>query len=299
MKNKQIILTGACGQLGLTIKDRWSSSSLSEKYELVCKDKAQLDITSKISLENTFKNQNISAVINTAAYTAVDKAESEQDEAYLLNEFAPQNLASCSMKYSFTLIHVSTDFVFSGENTTPYLISDVTGPQNVYGKSKRAGEIAISKESPNLSTVIRTSWLYSCHRNNFVKSMIRQMSEKEQLCVVSDQVGSPTSTDSLVDLIFTMLKTEDYSGIYHWSDSGSVSWYDFALVIQDYCLGAGLLKKRIPIIPISTDQYPTPARRPKYSVLDLSLTKERYSIEPKPWKESLKQVIDRIADKEK
>ena len=298
MKNKPIVVTGACGQLALTIKERWASFSGANEFELVCKDKKQLDITSKDSIEKTFDNQNFSVLINTAAYTAVDKAESEQDKAYILNHLGPENLASYSLKSNSKLIHLSTDFVFSGKKGKPYLTTDLTDPLSVYGKSKRAGEAAILGMNPHLSTVIRTSWLYSPHKNNFVKSMIRLMSEKESLRVVKDQIGSPTSTDSLVDLLFTMLKTEDYSGIYHWSDSGSVSWYDFALVIQDYCIDVGLLKKRIPIIPIGTSQYPTPARRPKYSVMDLSLTIEKYSIEPKPWKESLKRVIERIAGNE-
>ena len=299
MKGKPIVVTGACGQLALSIKERWASFSRADEFELVCKDKKQLDITSKGSIEKTFNRQKVSVLINTAAYTSVDEAESEQDQAYLLNHVGSQNLASYSLKSNFKLIHISTDFVFSGKKAEPYLTTDLTDPPNVYGKSKRAGEAAIFRMNPRLSTVIRTSWLYSKHRNNFVRSMIRLMSERESLHIVNDQIGSPTSTDSLVDLIFTMLKTEDYSGIYHWSDRGSVSWYDFALVIQDYCLDTGLLKKRIPIIPISTNQYPTSARRPKYSVMDSSLTIEKYSIEPKPWKESLKQVIERIAGNEK
>jgi len=298
VNKNQIILTGACGQLGLTIKERWSSFSRAEEFELVCKDKDQLDITSKDSIEKAFNSQKVSVLINAAAYTAVDKAESEQDKAYLLNQLGPQYLASYSLKSNFKLIHVSTDFVFSGKNSKPYLTTDITDPPNVYGKSKLAGEKAILEMNPHLSTVIRTSWLYSRHRNNFVKSMIRLMSEKESLCVVNDQIGSPTSTESLVDLIFTMLKTDDYSGIYHWSDSGSLSWYDFALAIQNYCIEVGLLKKRIPIIPISTSEYPTFACRPKYSVMDSSQTIEKYSIEPKPWKENLKQVIEKMAGNE-
>tara|TARA_B100000686_G_C16578003_1_gene856571 strand:- start:29 stop:928 length:900 start_codon:yes stop_codon:yes gene_type:complete len=299
VKKKSIVLTGAAGQLGLTLKECWSSFSLAKDFELVCKDKKQLDVTSRDSLENTFKGKEIALVINTAAYTAVDKAESEPDQAYLLNQFAPQFLAIWSMKSNCNLIHLSTDFIFSGKSNSPYLTTDIAEPLNVYGKSKLAGEIALLKENPQHSTIIRTSWLYSHQRSNFVKSMIKLMSEKDELRIVDDQIGSPTATDSIVELIFAMLKAEHYSGVYHWSDQGSVSRYDFALAIQEYSLNAGLLKSKIPIIPISTDQYQTPAERPKYSVLDLELTKNKFSIEPKLWKERLQDVIRRIADNEK
>ena len=172
MKKNLIVVTGAYSQLGLTLKERWTTTALSEKFEIVYKDKSQLDITSPDSLEKNFKREKIAAVINTAAYTAVDKAEIEKKQAFLLNEFAPQNLASWAMKLNFRLLHISTDFVFSGESSVPYLTTDLTEPLNVYGKSKRAGETAVLKENPRLSTILRTSWLYSPYKNNFVKSMI-------------------------------------------------------------------------------------------------------------------------------
>mgnify|MGYP003389026658 CR=1 FL=1 len=295
MKKRQIVITGADGQLGLTFRGNWSTSGLAKKYELVCGGFDHIDITSRASVESKLCPDNVSVIVNFAAYTGVEKAENEEERSYRVNQLGVKVLAAWAKEANCKLIHISTDFVFSGEKESPYLTTDNTNPLNVYGKSKLEGENEILKAELESSTIIRTSWLYSQFRTNFVKTMLRLMSERESLNVVNDQIGSPTSTDSIVELIFAMLKSGDYAGTYHWSDIGNISWYEFAVAIQRLGLEFGILTRSIQILPIGSEKYPTKALRPKYSVLDINLAKNKFSLVPQLWDTRLRHVIKRIA----
>jgi dTDP-4-dehydrorhamnose reductase len=224
----------------------------------------------------------------------VDKAESDQENAYLVNEKGPENLAKSCVKTATRLIHVSTDFVFSGAFDKPIALTQTTNPAGVYGASKRAGELAIMGQLPDNTVILRTSWLYSPFNANFVKTMLRLMNERDSLSVVADQRGAPTSTASLALAIFKAIEKPEVNGIYHWSDAADISWYDFAVAIQESAVKAGLLKKAIAINPIKTSDYPTPAARPAYSVLDCSQTETDLGLQQFDWRVQLDQVLQKL-----
>lgn len=296
MSESQIVLTGAGGQLGLTLRRLWPDSPLSERYELVCFDVAQLDITLAERIAAMFDPGAVDHIVNAAAYTAVDKAESERDEALAVNGDGPCNLAGWAAEYDAGLIQISTDFVFDGQADKPYPPDAEPNPAGAYGATKLAGEQAVLKRLPQRGMVLRTSWLYSPFRANFVKTMLRLMQERDSLAVVNDQIGSPTSTFSLARLLLAILEQGNRGGIYHWSDAGAISWYDFALAIRDEGLEAGILEKNPRIRPIPASEYPAPAARPAYSVLDVSKTVQDYGCEPRDWRTELQRVIRQLAD---
>jgi dTDP-4-dehydrorhamnose reductase len=293
MEKPIVLLTGAAGQLGKTIQALWSQSGLADRYALHPVSRKQLDITSADNVAKLFDELKPAIVINCSAYTAVDKAESDQENAYLVNEKGPENLAKSCVKTGTRLIHVSTDFVFSGTFDKPIALTQATNPAGVYGASKRAGELAIMAQ-PGSAVILRTSWLYSPFNANFVKTMLRLMSERESLGVVADQRGAPTSTASLALAIFKAIDKPEVNGIYHWSDAADISWQDFAVAIQDSAVAAGLLKKTIPISPIKTSDYPTPAARPSYSVLDCSQAEADLGFQQFDWRTQLDQVIRKL-----
>lgn len=295
MTRKQILVTGAAGQLGLTLQEKWQESGLSQEFDLCCTDIGQIDITNSDSIQSYLADREVAIIINGAAYTAVDQAESNAELAHKINKVGAENLAQWAKLNSARLIQISTDFVFSGDKDSPYSPTDRTGPLGVYGKTKLDGEQAVLTHCPGQSVIIRTSWLYSPYQANFVKTMLRLMEERDELSVVNDQIGSPTSTYSLVELIFRVANQSAHHGIFHWSDKGNISWYDFALAIQQQGLEAGLLNSAIPIKPIPTEQYPTPALRPKYSVLDIRETEKEFSITSQLWNERLSEVIKKLA----
>jgi dTDP-4-dehydrorhamnose reductase len=297
MEKPIVLLTGAAGQLGKTIKGLWSQSGLADRYELHPVSRKQLDITSASDVAATLSKLNPAVVINCSAYTAVDKAESDQKNAYLVNEKGPENLAISCAHSSARLIHISTDFVFSGTFDKPITLTQLANPAGVYGASKRAGELAIMAQ-PGRAVILRTSWLYSPFNANFVKTMLRLMSERESLGVVADQRGAPTSTLSLALAIFKVIDKPEVDGIYHWSDAADISWYDFAVAIQDSAVAAGLLNKAIPISPIKTSDYPTPAARPSYSVLDCSQTEADLGFQQFDWRTQLDQVVQKLKEVE-
>ncbi|MDO7085036.1 dTDP-4-dehydrorhamnose reductase [Pseudocolwellia sp. AS88] len=265
----KILIIGKSGQLANELLVEQP-----QNYEVLALGRNDVDITNFKALDSIVAEYQPTVVINSAAYTAVDKAESDVEAAYAINHIAVENLAKIAKKYSARLVHVSTDFVFNGENTTPYKVDDITSPTSVYGASKRAGELAIIDNYPENASIIRTSWLYSTFANNFVKTMLRLMEEKEELGIVNDQVGSPTSAKGLAKFIWALIAQPKADLIYHWCDSGSASWFDFALAIQEEGLKRGLLTKKIPIKGIPSSAYPTPAKRPKYSVLDCTSSQE-------------------------
>lgn len=286
----QIIVIGKSGQLAQEL----AGLSLPEK--LVFFGRNDIDITSLDSIEAILSKYNPTAIINASAYTAVDKAETDKDQAFLINHKAVENLANYCKKQNVHLVHVSTDYVFKGDKGSPYLPSDKIDPQGVYGASKAAGENSILEILPKQSCIIRTSWVYSQYGNNFVKTMLKLMQEKEELGIICDQIGSPTWAKGLAQACLHAA-TNKVVGIHHWTDSGVASWYDFAVAIQQIAHENGLLTKKVPLKPINTEQYPTTAKRPAYSVLDKSSSTNNFAeVKQCHWQEQLKQMISMRAN---
>ncbi|MCT7656471.1 dTDP-4-dehydrorhamnose reductase [Oceanimonas sp. NS1] len=283
----KIIIIGKNGQLAHELAD-----CIPAGINATFLSSTDLDITSQDAVHTRIAAEKPDAVINAAAYTAVDKAETEQEQAFAVNARAPQYLAEACHAVGAHLVQVSTDFVFDGTANTPYTPESKPNPLSVYGKSKLAGEQAVQQALPT-ATIIRTSWVYSSHGNNFVKTMLRLMKEKEQLGVVSDQIGAPTWAAGLARVCWqTALKQP--AGIYHWSDVGVASWYDFAIAIQSLARCKGRLNRNIPIKPIGTKDYPTPAKRPHYSVLNSDALQQKVNISPVYWREQLNAMLNEI-----
>ena len=285
-----VLVTGANGQLGQSIK------FIANKYpmiQFIYTDYYEMDITNIESCTNTFLKYKPQFCINTAAYTAVDKAESEPEKAHLINSIGPENLAKVCKGYDTILLHISTDFIFDGTSKTPYLESDLPNPQSVYGQTKLEGEIAI-QNTWEKHFIIRTSWVYSQFGTNFMKTMLRLASERDSLSVVSDQIGTPTNAVDLAECLLTIisfdfrLSTFDCYGIYNYSNEGVCSWYDFAAAIFHQ------KEIKIDLKPIPTSAYPTPAKRPAYSVLDKKKIKDTFNIEISEWKASLVRGINQL-----
>jgi len=292
-----IILTGAGGQLGQTLQAVWSQQELASDFDLLAYSSAELDITNAENISHCLQNHTVEAIINAAAYTAVDAAEAEENQAqaYAVNERGPELLAQWAAEHQARLIHVSTDFVFDGARNEPYAEGDPTAPLGVYGASKFAGEKAVARVLGDAGLIIRASWLYSPFGGNFVKTMLRLMTERDELNIVDDQLGSPTSTFSLSELVLSAVQSPTASGIYHWCDGASISWYEFAVTIRDLALELGLLTREIRLNPIPTKDYPTPARRPAYSVLNATKVQRELNIEQQNWQENLYKVLQHLA----
>lgn len=284
---KKILVTGSNGQLGSDLRD------ISENFdfEFIFTDYKELDITNILQLEGFFKKNKFHYLINCAAYTAVDKAETDTENAELLNTIAPGYLAAFSKAHGIKLVHISTDYVFDGKNFIPYKENDETNPSSVYGVTKLEGENNIISENPD-SIIIRTSWLYSSHGNNFVKTMLKLSESKNSLNIIFDQIGTPTYSRELANVIMRIIslseKKSSYfvAGVYHYSNEGVCSWYDFAKEIFS------LKKIKCLTYPIETKDYPTPASRPHYSILNKSKIKETFSLTIPHWKDSLKDCLD-------
>ena len=281
-----ILVTGSNGQLG---KELQQLAVVYPQYKFVFASREDLKLHHFPLVENFFLATKPQYCINCAAYTAVDKAESEKDMAMLVNGEAVGHLAAICKKYQTKLIHISTDYVFDGESETPYKEDDTTNPKNVYGASKLLGEQLCMKENAD-SIIIRTSWVYSSFGHNFVKTMMRLMSERNEINVVSDQIGSPTYAADLAKTILDIIASGKWeSGIYHYSNEGKISWYEFAVAIKE------LTGSNCSINPIPTSAYPTPAKRPHYSLLDKERIKAVFQITVPPWKSSLQRCIAAIS----
>ncbi len=281
----KLVVIGKNGQLA------WEIARLVP--EAVCLGREDVDITSSEDIAAKLDKVKPDAVINASAYTAVDKAESDEENAYLLNQTAVANLAKYCKSNNVFLVHVSTDYVFNGEKGSPYTVDDAIEPQGMYGKTKAAGEAEVTSVLPAASAILRTSWVYSSHGNNFVKTMLRLMAEKPQLGVIDDQIGSPTWAKGLARACVEAASHRT-AGIYHWSDEGVCSWYDFAIAIQQLGLEKGLLQQAVPVKPIPSSAYPTPAKRPHYSVLDKTLTRETFTSPLNHWREQLSAMMDEL-----
>ncbi|MGQ5790873.1 dTDP-4-dehydrorhamnose reductase [Serratia sp. IR-2025] len=280
----KVLLTGAGGQLGRCFND------LAPKgWEILAVGSNALDITNFDLVKETVSAFNPDVIVNAAAYTAVDKAENDVELAALVNECGPRNLALVAQETGCRLVHVSTDYVFDGLATTPYQETDKTNPLSVYGKTKLDGESAVLNVHPG-TIVIRTAWVFSEYGNNFVKTMLRLGKQRDSLGVVSDQFGCPTYAGDIAVAIIGLLQKDIAGGIYHFCGDNQVSWSEFAEVIFATAVKKGLLEKAPVVNAISTKQYPTPAARPKYSVLDCSKIKQ-HGIALSDWKSKIESVI--------
>jgi dTDP-4-dehydrorhamnose reductase len=286
----RVLITGSNGQLGSEVKELATNYS---KLDFIFKDLPELDICNFEALQAFIMDNNINAVINCAAYTAVDKAEEDAEIAEKVNSKGVINIVNALQTVNGKLIHISTDYVFDGDHFLPYKESDPVSPIGVYGETKRAGELAVVNSDTD-SIVIRTSWLYSSNGNNFVKTMLRLGKEKESLGVIFDQVGTPTYARDLaktcLDILtgVNALKISKNGNLYHYSNEGAASWYDFAISIME--LGGVNCKVK----PIQTKDYPTLARRPHFSVFNKSKIKTDFKIEIPYWRDSLKDCIKKI-----
>jgi dTDP-4-dehydrorhamnose reductase len=285
MSQPVILVTGSNGQLG---KELQELANLYPAYRFVFASREDLKLHHFGLVENFFVGLQPQYCINCAAYTAVDKAESEQDMAMLVNGEAVGNLAAVCKKYNTKLIHISTDYVFDGESEMPYKTDDKTGPISMYGISKLKGEELCKKENSD-AIIIRTAWVYSEFGNNFVKTMIRLMKERPEIKVVSDQIGAPTYAADLAKACLDIIDSGKWqSGIYHYSNTGKISWYDFAVAIKEM-IGSSCI-----VHPIPTTDYPTPAKRPKFSLLDTTKIRSVFGVQIPEWRESLQKCVGRL-----
>jgi len=281
----RVLLVGGSGQLGRELQH-----CKPDNTELLAVSSQEFDLRDAELVTARVNAISPQVIINAAAYTAVDRAESEQEAAFAVNGQGAANLAQAARSVGAYCIQVSTDFVFDGAQSRPYLPTDQTHPLGVYGASKLAGEQLALAAYPEGMVVVRTAWLYSAFGNNFVTTMLRLMGERETIGVVADQVGTPTWGRGLAEALWQMCRVQP-KGIYHWTDAGVASWYDFAVAIQEEGLGCGLLNREIPIRPINTVDYPTPARRPAYSVLDKTETWAVLGIQPMQWRVALRRML--------
>jgi dTDP-4-dehydrorhamnose reductase len=236
-------------------------------------------------------------IINAGAYTAVDKAESEPELAERANTAGPHNLAVAARATGARLLHLSTDFVFDGTASKPYATDAPTNPQSTYGRTKRGGEEAVRRTLPDTSVVLRTAWVYGAEGNNFVRTMLRLLAAKGAVRVVADQIGTPTAAHSLAEVIWALAARPDVSGTYHWTDAGVASWYDFAVAIAEESALIGLLPAEVRVDAIATEEYPTPAKRPGYSVLDKRSLLAQLSLPPaRHWRSNLRTVLREISN---
>jgi len=298
----RILVTGKNGQLGRSIHKLINADTKIDNNQssndFIFVGREELDLSSESSISHYFDRSNkFDVIINCAAYTAVDKAEKEQELVNQVNHLAVKQLANIANEQKAKLVHVSTDYVFDGTGGKPYKETDKTNPINVYGKTKLAGEKALQEIMPTDAIIIRTSWLYSEFGNNFVKTMLNLGKERDELNVVSDQIGSPTYATDLAETILKIIDNKNYQDkeqsteIYHYSNEGEIGWYDFAKEIFK------LAKIDCKVCPITTEQYPTPAKRPKSTLMDKGKIVEKFSIKTPYWKETLCSCINNIENK--
>ena len=288
--SQKVLITGAGGQLGQELQ-RTAASGV----ELLAVARDGLDITSAEQVQAFFVEHQPDVVINAGAYTAVDKAESEADLAMAVNCGAAAILARACVDTGARLIHGSTDFVFDGRASTPYLPEASTAPLGEYGRSKLAGEQAVLETLP-AAVIVRTAWVYSAFGGNFVKTMLRLMAEREELSVVADQVGTPTWARGLAEAIWLAVDKPEMQGIFHWTDAGVCSWYDFAVAIAEEGVALGLLPAQPKVHPIPGSAYPTPAQRPSFSVLDKDSTWRALDTEGLHWRVQLRSMLQELKE---
>jgi dTDP-4-dehydrorhamnose reductase len=263
--------------------------------ELGALEHGALDVCHEAAVARAVADFQPDVILNAAAFTAVDRAEQESDAAFAINATGAENIARAAAGCGAWLAHVSTDFVFDGHAFRPYPPDAETAPLGVYGASKLAGEQAVRQQAGDHWFIVRTSWLYGAHGHNFVKTMLRLMAERDLVGVVADQVGGPTWTRPLAEAIWRAAERR-VTGLHHWSDAGVASWYDLAVAVQEEAWALGLLDRRVPVRGIATEDYPTPARRPHYSVLDSSALRQAIDITPAHWRESLRGMLQQVKE---
>ena len=288
--SKHVLVTGANGQLGRELREL---SRYFSDYDFTFIARDELDLSDASAINAWFANKTFDVVINCAAYTAVDKAETEAELAFAINTTAVQTLAQIAKQQGISMLHISTDYVFAGDSCKPYQETDATCPQGVYGQSKLDGELTMLAINPDRSVIIRTSWVYSRFGNNFVKTMVRLGKERRELSVIYDQVGTPTSAKDLALVLLMIidspqLQSQSGTEIYHYSNEGVCSWYDFAIAIFKSA------PIRCKVKPIETKDYPTPAKRPHYSLLNKAKIKNTFDLTIPYWKDSLPECLQHI-----
>ena len=281
----RVLLTGAAGQLGWELQ-----RTVPQGVALVAVDRAGLDITNPETVMTVVAEEQPQAIINAAAYTAVDRAEAEPERARLVNTQGAVNLAEAARANNAFLVQLSTDFVFDGTSFRPYGPEAMPAPLGVYGTTKLAGEEAVRQRLDERCAIVRTAWLYSSYGRNFVKTMLRLMAERDEVRVVADQVGTPTWAWGLAAAVWQLAR-RNLPGTHHWTDAGVASWYDFAVAIQEEAVALGILDRMIPVVPITTAGYPTPARRPPYSVLDKTSTWALLGGPAPHWRAQLRRML--------
>ena len=293
-KSQTILVTGSSGQLGQSIQ---SIVIDYPNYEFVFANRQQLDLSNETSITNFFEHKNFEIIINCAAYTSVDKAESEPELANQVNHLAVKQLADIAKQHHSKLIHISTDYVFSGKHYRPYLETDEVAPHCVYGKTKLLGDEVIQQTLKTNAIIIRTSWVYSEYGNNFVKTMLKLGQEHDSLNVIFDQVGTPTYAKDIAKAIMSIVQSEEFNqidfktNIVHFSNEGLCSWYDFAKTIFE------LTNIQCQVSPIETKGYPTPATRPHYSVLNKAKIKQMFNLTISYWKDSAEECLTALHNK--
>ncbi|MDA7706978.1 dTDP-4-dehydrorhamnose reductase [Flavobacteriaceae bacterium] len=282
-----ILVTGGNGQLGSELKEIAPNY---QDYNFLFTDVSDLDITDHTAVREFVENNTITVIINCAAYTVVDKAESEPELADAINHLAVANFAQIAKDKNIKLIHISTDYVFDGTNHKPYVETDTPNPKSVYGQTKLDGEHAMQQINPANSIIIRTSWVYSKFGNNFVKTMLRLAETRDEISVVADQIGTPTNTADLANAILKILPqiSNETVELFHYSNEGVCSWYDLAKAIFE------IKQISIKVNPIESSQYPTPAERPFYSILNKNIIKEMFYVKIPFWRDSLQKSLDKM-----
>jgi dTDP-4-dehydrorhamnose reductase len=289
---RQVLVTGAAGQVGHALV-----ATCPAHIDLTAVDRAMLDVTNVDAVRSTVRDLRPDVIINAAAYTAVDQAESDVAAAMAVNADAPRHLAHAAREVDATLLHLSTDYVFDGHRGTPWPPDAASAPRSVYGDSKRRGEEAVRDLLGARAIVVRTSWVYAARGRNFVRSMLSRMCAGDALRVVADQVGAPTSAPSLARALWASLELGRGAGrTLHWTDAGVASWYDLAVAVQEEALVRGMLTAPVPIAPIMTRDYPTAAVRPLYSVLETHSSADAFSVPAEHWRVALRRVMDELRD---
>jgi dTDP-4-dehydrorhamnose reductase len=285
----RILITGAAGQLGSSLQ-----KTVPPGLEVTALTHMQLDIASQAQVKRVIESFKPQVVVNTAAFTAVDKAESEKDRAFDVNARGPEILAEAAGLQGARLIHISTDFVFDGLKSQPYQILDARHPLGIYGASKKEGEERVQNALEGSSVIIRTGWVYAAQGRNFVNTILQLLTEQQTLDVIADQVGTPTWAMSLAKFVWAVVDRAEIKGFLHWSDAGVASWYDFAVAIQEEAMSLGLIRKAVCIRPIAAKDYPLPAKRPYYSVLDKEHSMQETGMVPRHWRSNLRLMLEEL-----
>ncbi len=284
----KILVLGGGGQVARAV-----AASAPTHHSVLVKSRQDLDIANESELMSAVAGSGADWIINGAAYTAVDRAESEAEMARQINETAVGVMARAAARSGCRLLHLSTDFVFDGRSNRAYLPADRTNPLSVYGATKLGGEQQVLEHGRD-AIVLRTAWVYASTGRNFALTMLRLMRERDEVRVVADQIGTPTWATGIAQAIWGLIDSAAAAGMYHWTDLGIATWYDFAVAIQDEALARGLLSRAVPVIPISTADYPTPATRPAFSVLNTEATRALVKAPARHWRHNLRMMLDEL-----